>query len=72
MPHPSEAMKAYRKLEQQLRNVRAKHALGSINEDPILEEMAKLWWILSEDERELLDQEGPTCDPEEEPRALLA
>lgn len=66
MPQISEAMKAYRKLEDDLRRMRAQHALGSLQEDPILEEMAKVWWRLSESERDLLDREGPTCDPEEQ------
>jgi len=27
--------------------------------------MARLWWLLSDIERETLDREGPTCDPVE-------
>ncbi len=65
MSQLSETMKAYRKLEDDLRRVRAQYELGSLQEDPILEEMAQLWWRLSESERDLLDREGPTCDPEE-------
>jgi hypothetical protein len=65
MTKSSEAMQSYRKLEDELRRVRSRHALGSVHEDPILEEMARLWWLLTESERETLDREGPTCDPVE-------
>lgn len=65
MPHPSEEMRQYRALEDDLRLVRSEHGLGSAQEDPILEEMARLWWLLSDIERETLDQEGPTYDPVE-------
>jgi hypothetical protein len=59
MSRISDAMKGYRKLEDDLRRVRSQHALGSLHEDPILEEMAKIWWRLSERERDVLDREGP-------------
>lgn len=72
MPEISEAMKIYRKLEEDLRRIRAQSPLGSIQEDPVLEEMARVWWLLSESERDVLDREGPTCDPEEEPASSLA
>lgn len=62
----SDAMKAYRRLEEDLRQVRTQNDLGSVREDPILEEMARLRWLLAEDERETLDREGPTCDPEKQ------
>lgn len=65
MPHPSEEMRQYRALEDDLRLVRSENGLGSAREDPILEEMARLWWLLSDIERETLDREGPTCDPVE-------
>lgn len=65
MPHPSEEMRQYRALEDDLRLVRSEKGLGSAQEDPILEEMARLWWLLSDIERETLDREGPTCDPVE-------
>jgi hypothetical protein len=58
-------MRQYRALEDDLRLVRTENGLGSAQEDPILEEMARLWWLLSDIEREKLDQEGPTCDPVE-------
>ena len=63
MPHLSEAMRRYRALEEDLRLVRSENGRGSPQEDPILEEMARLWWTLSDIERETLDREGPTCDP---------
>jgi hypothetical protein len=63
MPHLSEAMRRYRALEEDLRLVRSENGRGSPQEDPILEEMANLWWKLSDIERETLDREGPTCDP---------
>jgi hypothetical protein len=65
MPHLSEEMRQYRALEDDLRLVRSESGLGSAKEDPILEEMARLWWLLSDIERETLDREGPTCDPVE-------
>jgi hypothetical protein len=68
----SEAMMAYRKLEDELRRVRAQHPLGSLHEDPLLEEMAKLWWLLSEEERGQLDDEGPTCDPRMQAPAMVS
>ena len=64
MPQLSEAMRRYRVLEDDLRLVRSENAPGSTVEDPILEEMARLWWELSDIERETLDREGPTCWPE--------
>jgi hypothetical protein len=63
MPHPSEPMVRYRTLEDDLRLVRTEKGVGTHEEDPILEEMAQLWWELSDIERETLDREGPTCDP---------
>lgn len=65
MPRPSEPMARYRALEDDLRLVRTEKGLGSAEEVPILEHMARLWWELSDIEREILDQEGPTCDPVE-------
>ena len=65
MPHLSEEMRQYRALEDDLRLVRSENRLGSAKEEPILEEMARLWWLLSDIERETLDREGPTCDPVE-------
>lgn len=63
MVHLSEEMRQYRSLEDDLRLVRAERGPGSALEDPILEDMARLWWLLSDIEREMLDREGPTCDP---------
>ncbi len=54
----SAAMARYRVLEGDLRRIRAEHPIGSLAEDPILEEMASLWWLLSDIEREFLDREG--------------
>ena len=39
------------------------NAFGSSKEDPILEQMAHLWWQLSDRERDILDEEGSTCNP---------
>jgi hypothetical protein len=49
------------------------HSAGSAAEDPIIEEMARLWWDLDDDERDALDAEGPTCWPEPDalPRVLV-
>ncbi len=68
-PIPSDPMGRYRSLEADLRRVR-RNGRGSLAENPILEEMARVWWWeLSDVERETLDQEGPTCDPPKEPQA---
>ncbi len=67
-PIPSDPMGRYRSLEADLRRVR-RNGRGSPAENPILEEMARVWWELSDVERETLDQEGPTCDPPKEPQA---
>lgn len=58
----SEMMNRYRILEDDLRRVRSENAFGSAKEEPVLEEMTRLWWLLSDSERETLDREGPTCD----------
>ncbi len=68
-PIPSDPMGRYRSLEADLRRVRTRNGRGSPAENPILEEMARVWWELSDVERETLDQEGPTCDPPKEPQA---
>ena len=60
-------MRRYRDLENDLRHIRAKYRPGSSFEDPIIEEMASLWWKLSEDERNTLDSEGSTCWPTNQP-----
>ncbi len=57
------AIQRYRTLEADLRLVRLNNDPGSAQEDLVLEEMDRLWWLLSDIERETLDQEGPTCDP---------
>jgi hypothetical protein len=64
MPQLSEAMHRYRALEDDLRLIRSENPPGSPQEEPILEEMARLWWDLSDIERQKLDDEGPTCWPE--------
>lgn len=60
----SAEMRRYRSLEDDLRRVRSMNRTGPALEDPILEEMGTLWWLLSDVERETLDAEGPTCDPD--------
>lgn len=72
MEKTSEAMQSYRRLEDELRKVRSRHTLGSVHEDPILEEMARLWWLLTDNEREVLDREGPTSDPVERPASMAS
>ena len=59
----SALMFQYRELEVYLRLTRAHNAFGSSKEDPILEQMAHLWWQLSDRERDILDEEGSTCNP---------
>jgi len=54
----------YRELEEALREVRRHNELGSRLEDPIIGESAELWWKLTQEERDMLDAEGPTCFPE--------
>jgi hypothetical protein len=61
----SEPMRRYRALEDVLRRIRSENTPGSALEDPVLQEMARLWWDLSDIERETLDREGPTCWPEQ-------
>jgi len=54
----------YRELEEALREVRRHNEFGSRLEDPIIAEGAELWWKLTQEERDMLDAEGPTCIPE--------
>ncbi|MFH0902901.1 MAG: hypothetical protein V2A73_19915 [Pseudomonadota bacterium] len=60
----SDALKRYRLLEAELRLVRRETSPGSAMEEPIIDEMASVWWDLTEEERELLDGEGPSCWPD--------
>jgi len=54
----------YRALEERLRTSRKLHPPGSPEEASILEEMAIVWYKLSDQEREQLNSEGPTCWPD--------
>lgn len=63
MPPVSVALARYRTLEEDLHLIRAERQIGSLIEEPILEEMARVWWTLSDVEREILDREEPTCNP---------
>lgn len=60
----SDALDEYRKLENKLRALRGRASPGSPAEDPILEAMETTWWLLMDDERALLDDEGPQCWPD--------
>ena len=55
-------LEQYRALEAKLRAVRGEYGAASLHEDPILDEMSRVWWQLSDAERAMLDAEGPTCD----------
>jgi hypothetical protein len=58
---PTEALLAYRELEIKLRQTRAEYGNGSEHETETIAEMARLWDLLNDAEREMLDAEGPTC-----------
>lgn len=62
-PPMSDAMKHYRSLERKLRCVRTEHGVGTLHEEPILDEMDRAWYALKDAEHELLDGEGSTCFP---------
>lgn len=62
----SPGMLQYRGLEVRLRKARADKATED-QEVVILDDMEQLWWKLSQDERDVLDREGPTCDPPKKP-----
>ena len=52
----------YRQLERRLWMARWRHeGEESVEEDAILDEMEDAWLNLTEDERTLLNLEGPTC-----------
>lgn len=57
----SKPMARYRSLEDDLRLIRTEKGIGSPDESDILEEMARVWWDLTDIEQETLDREGPTC-----------
>ena len=59
----SPSMTKYRDLEERLRGIRSSELHNSAAEDEVLEQMSDLWWNLSDEERETLDREGPTCGP---------
>lgn len=59
-------MHRYRVLEVQLRLLRTSSAPGRPAEDAVIDEMARLWSQLSDEEREMLDREGSTCWPNKE------
>lgn len=54
----------YRQLERRLWMTRWRHeGAESAEEDAILDEMEAAWMDLSDDDRDLLNHEGPTCWP---------
>lgn len=54
----------YQRLERRLWVLRWRHeGRESVEEDRILDEMDHVWGALTEDERRLLDREGPRCWP---------
>jgi hypothetical protein len=58
----TEALGAYRQLETRLRNVRSdNNGQESPEEDEILDSMDVLWYDLTPEEREMLQNEGPSC-----------
>jgi hypothetical protein len=60
----TEHLAHYRQLERRLWMVRWRHeGEESAEEDAILDEMEDTWMNLTEDERTLLNLEGPTCWP---------
>jgi hypothetical protein len=56
----ADALAQYREQEAALRAVRR----ACSPQDAILERMAQLWELLTPEQRQLLDDEGPTCDVE--------
>ena len=64
------AMERYRELEIKLRKLRVAADVEPPSkaerdeEDHLLEQMEKVWWELTEEEQELLNQEGPVTFPE--------
>lgn len=55
---------SYRQLERRLWVIRWRHeGRESAEEDAILDEMEAAWMDLSDDDRGLLNHEGPTCWP---------
>jgi hypothetical protein len=62
----SEAMTRYRQLERRLWVIRWRHeGEESTGEDSVLDEMDGAWAALTDEERTLLDREGPRCWPME-------
>lgn len=60
----SAALARYRELEVELRTIRARAGRGGAEEEmPTIEAMSRVWFQLTDAEREQLDAEGPTCDP---------
>lgn len=60
----SDALDEYRWFEGRLRALRGTMRPGSADEDPLLEAMERVWWLLTDDERAMLDTEGPQCWPD--------
>lgn len=60
----TETMGLYRRLERRLWVLRWQHeGRESAEEDMILDEMDRIWAALTEDERSVLNREGPRCWP---------
>lgn len=62
----SSGMLKYRELEVKLRKARAAKT-SEDQEQIILDDMEQTWWKLSQNERDVLDREGPACDPPKKP-----
>jgi len=56
-------LREYRILEGELYLLRMENPPGALIEEPVIDEMARLWDLLSDNEKELLDKEGPRCWP---------
>jgi hypothetical protein len=58
----TEALEAYRQLEIRLHRVRLDNDnQESPEEDEILEQMDLVWYDITPEEREMLQNEGPSC-----------
>ena len=53
----SYALDRCRELEAELAACRKKHGLGDPKEDKILEELARVWWELTDEEQKELNDE---------------
>jgi len=60
----TENLAEHRQLERRLWMTRWMHeGQESAEEDAILDELEAVWWKLSDDERSILNEEGPRCWP---------